>query len=71
MLEYRAEMRKLKAEKKRKVRKLIDEIARLKESSDYFNMARKIAKLAQIDPEVLDREELWPWRPSTANPETT
>jgi hypothetical protein len=52
--------REMKAEKESKVRKLIDEIAKLKESRDYVNMARKVAKLAQIDPEALDREELWP-----------
>jgi hypothetical protein len=50
----------MKAEKESKVRKLIDAIAKLKESRDYVNMARKVAKLAQIDPEALDREELWP-----------
>jgi aminoglycoside N3'-acetyltransferase len=52
--------REMKAEKEAKVRRLIDEIAKLKESRDYVNMARKVAKLAQIDPEALDREELWP-----------
>jgi acetyl-CoA carboxylase carboxyltransferase component len=52
--------REMKAEKEAKVRRLIDEIAELKENRDYVNMARKVAKLAQIDPEALDREELWP-----------
>ena len=52
--------REMKAEKEANVRRLIDEIPRLKESTDYVNMARKVAKLAQIDPEALDREELWP-----------
>jgi hypothetical protein len=50
----------MKAKKEAKIRRFIDEIAKLKESEDYVNMARKVAKLAQIDPEALDSEELWP-----------
>jgi 3-dehydroquinate dehydratase len=60
MQEHEAEMRKLRAEKERKVRKLIDEIVKAKETGDIITVARKVHKLAQIDPEVLDREELWP-----------
>jgi 3-dehydroquinate dehydratase len=58
--EYKAEMQKLRAEKERKVRKLIDEIVKAKETGDIITVARKVYKLAQIDPEALDREELWP-----------
>jgi hypothetical protein len=53
-------MRKLRAEKERKVRKLIDEIVKAKETGDIITVARKVVKLARIDPEALDREELWP-----------
>ena len=60
MQEHEAEMRKLRAEKERKVRKLIDEIVEAKETGDIITGARKVYKLAQIDPEALDREELWP-----------
>jgi NADPH:quinone reductase-like Zn-dependent oxidoreductase len=53
-------MRKLRAEKERKVRKLIDEIVKAKETGDIITVARKVYKLAQIDPAALNREELWP-----------
>jgi len=55
MEERRLEM---KAKKEAVVRRLIDEIAKLRESGDYAIMARKIAKLAQVDPDAPDREEI-------------
>jgi predicted neutral ceramidase superfamily lipid hydrolase len=58
--EYKAEMQKLRAEKERKVRKLIVEIVKAKETGDIINVASKVYKLAQIEPRVLNREELWP-----------
>jgi len=49
-----------KIRRRTKVSKLIDEIVKAKETGDIITVARKVYKLAQIDPTALNKEELWP-----------